>query len=108
MTLGVMAAIVYGSLAIVGGIVGYIQAKSKISLVAGCGCGLLVVVSAILQLQGQAWGLVAATGVTIVLLLAFVMRWVKTRKFMPAGLMFVVGIPTLGLMISQLVETYFA
>jgi uncharacterized membrane protein (UPF0136 family) len=40
--------------------------------------------------------------------IAFVMRWVKTRKFMPAGLMFVVGIPTLGLMISQLVETYFA
>jgi uncharacterized membrane protein (UPF0136 family) len=43
MTLGVMAAIVYGSLAIVGGIVGYIQAKSKISLVAGCGCGLPII-----------------------------------------------------------------
>jgi len=59
--------------------------------------------SALLQLQGQPWGLIIAVGVTVVLLLAFMMRWLKTRKFMPAGLMLILGLPTLGLMINQLV-----
>ncbi|OLP19424.1 hypothetical protein BST81_06235 [Leptolyngbya sp. 'hensonii'] len=99
---GVIAAIVYGILAIVGGIMGYVQAKSKISLLAGCGCGLLLLVSALLQFQGQSWGLIFAVAVTLILLLAFVMRWIKTRKFMPAGLMLILGIPALGVMISQM------
>ena len=101
---GVIAAITYGVLAIVGGVMGYVQAQSKISLLAGGGCGVLLLISAILQSQGQAWGLLAATGVTVILLLAFTMRLFKTRKFMPAGLMLVLGIPSLGVMISQLVR----
>jgi len=101
---GVMAAIAYGILAIIGGIMGYVQAKSKVSLWAGCGCGILLLVSAILHTQGQAWGLPLATGVTIVLLIAFVMRFIKTRKFMPAGLMLLLGVPALGTMISQLIS----
>jgi len=105
MNLAVIAAIAYGILAIIGGVMGYAQAKSKISLIAGCGCGILLLVSAIFQAQGQAWALFAALAITIVLLLAFVMRFVKTRKFMPAGLMLVLGIPTLGMLISQLIGT---
>lgn len=101
---GVVAAIAYGILAIVGGILGYVQAQSKISLFAGCGCGILLLVSALVQFQGQTWGLLAATVVTFILLVAFVMRWIKTRKFMPAGLMLILGIPSLGVMISQLLE----
>ncbi|NJP11377.1 MAG: hypothetical protein HC866_19435 [Leptolyngbyaceae cyanobacterium RU_5_1] len=100
---GIIAAIAYGVLAIIGGVLGYVQAKSKVSLIAGCGCGLLLLLSGILQLQGQTWGLIVATVVTVILLVAFVMRFVKTRKFMPAGLMLLLGIPALGVMISQLV-----
>ena len=101
---GVIAAIAYGVLAIVGGILGYVQAQSKISLLAGGGCGILLLISALLQSQGQAWWLLAATVVTVILLLAFTMRLFKTRKFMPAGLMLILGIPSLGVMISQLVR----
>jgi uncharacterized membrane protein (UPF0136 family) len=103
MNLAVIASIFYGILAIVGGILGYVQAKSKISLLAGCGCGVLLLIAALLQLQGQSWGLLAGTVVTGVLLLAFTMRLIKTRKFMPAGLMLILGIPAFGVMISQLV-----
>jgi uncharacterized membrane protein (UPF0136 family) len=102
MSLGVIITIAYGVLAIVGGVMGYMQAQSKISLIAGCGCGILLVASAILQMQGQAWGLLAAIGVTVVLIVAFIMRWLKTRKFMPAGLMLLLGVPSLGVMVSQL------
>jgi len=102
MNAGVIAAIAYGVLAIVGGVMGYVQARSKISLLAGCGCGALLLISAVLQLQGQSWGLMLAVVVTVILLLAFMMRWLKTRKFMPAGLMLILGVPALGLMVSQL------
>ncbi|MBW4660414.1 MAG: hypothetical protein KME15_17210 [Drouetiella hepatica Uher 2000/2452] len=104
MNLSVIAAIAYGILAIVGGIMGYAQAKSKVSLIAGCGCGILLLISAILQTQGQTWGLLLATIITIVLMVAFVMRFIKTRKFMPAGLMLILGVPALGVMVSQLVS----
>ena len=103
-SLGAIVAIAYGLLAIAGGIFGYAQAKSKISLLAGCGCGALLLISGLLQLQGQPWGLTIAAVVTVILLLAFLMRWLKTRKFMPAGLMLILGIPTLGIIINQLVQ----
>ncbi len=99
---GVIATIAYGILAIIGGVMGYAQAKSKISLIAGCGCGILLLISAILQTQGQALGLSLATAITIVLMAAFMMRFIKTRKFMPAGLMLILGVPALGVMVSQL------
>jgi uncharacterized membrane protein (UPF0136 family) len=102
MNLALIAATVYGALAIVGGILGYIQARSKISLLAGCGCGVLLLLSALAQMQGQAFGLIAAVGITALLWVAFLMRWLKTRKFMPAGLMLILGVPTLGVMMSQL------
>ncbi|HEY9648473.1 MAG TPA: TMEM14 family protein [Chroococcidiopsis sp.] len=101
--LGIIAAIAYGILAIGGGVMGYIQAKSKISLAAGCGCGVLLLVSALLQTQGYGWGLMVAVAVTVVLLLAFTMRLLKTRKFMPAGLMLILGVPSLGVMMGQLI-----
>ncbi|MDJ0705147.1 MAG: TMEM14 family protein [Leptolyngbyaceae cyanobacterium MO_188.B28] len=100
---GVIAAIAYGVLAIMGGIWGYVQAQSKISLIAGGGCGMLLLISALLQSQGQTWGLSASVVVTLILLVAFTMRLIKTRKFMPAGLMLILGIPALMMMISQLI-----
>ncbi|MDJ0705141.1 MAG: TMEM14 family protein [Leptolyngbyaceae cyanobacterium MO_188.B28] len=100
---GVIAAIAYGSLSMVGGIMGYIQAQSKISLISGMGCGLLLLISAFFQFQGQTWGLIVSVAVTIVLLLAFTMRLIKTRKFMPAGLMLILGIPALMVMIRQMI-----
>lgn len=102
---GLVAAIIYGILAVVGGVLGYVQARSKISLLAGCGCGILLLVSAFAQLQGQMAGVIAAVGITTLLLVAFLMRWLKTRKFMPAGLMIILGVPALGAMVNQLINS---
>ena len=55
---GVIAAIAYGLLAFIGGIVGYTKAKSKISLFAGCSTGILLILGGIIQIQGVSWGLV--------------------------------------------------
>ncbi|MBE9116085.1 hypothetical protein IQ249_09280 [Lusitaniella coriacea LEGE 07157] len=102
MNLGTIATIAYGILALVGGIIGYVQAKSKISLVSGTISGILLLVAAFIYLQGQVLGLTLAAAVSAILIVTFVIRLIKTRKMMPAGLMILAGIPTLALLLVQL------
>lgn len=92
MELATIAAIGYGLLALVGGILGYIQVKSQMSLVSGLISGILLLISGFAMQQGMSWGLPLAIVVTIVLLIVFAIRLFKTRKFMPAGLMVIAGI----------------
>ena len=103
MNLSIIAAFAYGVLAIVGGIIGYIQARSKVSLLSGSISGLLLVLAAYFQLQGQSWGPILAVIVTAVLVVVFAVRLAKTRKFMPAGLMTILGMLALGVMVTQMV-----
>ncbi|WP_066380043.1 MULTISPECIES: TMEM14 family protein [unclassified Anabaena] len=104
MNLSIIAAIAYGILAIIGGIIGYLQANSQVSLLSGTVSGLLLIVAAYFQLQGQTWALIVATFVTAVLVVFFAMRLAKTRKFMPAGLMTILGMLALTVMVNQLVN----
>jgi uncharacterized membrane protein (UPF0136 family) len=94
MTLGIAVAIAYGILSIIGGIVGYQKSGSKISLISGGICGTLLTIGGFVAMQ-QAWGLILAAVMTAVLVAAFTMRFIKTRKFMPAGLMLILGVPAL-------------
>lgn len=103
MNLGIIAAFGYGILAIVGGIIGYIQARSRVSLLSGSISGLLLILAAYFQLQGQTWGSILAVLVTAVLVVVFAFRLVKTRKFMPAGLMTILGLLALAVMVNQIV-----
>ena len=102
---GVVAAIAYGILAIVGGIIGYVQAKSKASLISGIISGLLLVTAGVMQLQGQGLGLILAIVVTIALIIVFALRLAKTRKFMPAGLMTALGVAALVVMLKQVASS---
>ena len=102
MTLGIVAALAYGILAIIGGIIGYRKANSKVSLISGIISGLLLMIAAFVHLQGQTWGLSLAAVITAVLIVVFGFRLAKTRKFMPAGLMTIVGVVALATMVTQL------
>jgi len=103
MILSIISALSYGILAIIGGIIGYIQANSQVSLFSGSISGLLLIFAAYFQLQGQVWALILAVLVTTVLVVVFAVRLAKTRKFMPAGLMTILGILALAVMVNQIV-----
>ena len=60
MSLGIITAIAYGVLALIGGIIGYVQAQSKASLISGSISGLLLIVAGVTQLQGQWLGLMVS------------------------------------------------
>ena len=102
---GVVAAIAYGILVIVGGIIGYVQAQSKASLISGIISGLLLIIAGVMQLQGQGLGLILAIVVTIALIIVFALRLAKTRKFMPAGLMTALGVAALVVMLKQMTSS---
>ncbi|KZL51271.1 hypothetical protein A2T98_03130 [Nodularia spumigena CENA596] len=102
MNLSIIAALAYGILAVIGGIIGYIQANSQVSLFSGIISGLLLILAAYLQIQGLAWASILAVLVTLFLVIFFALRLAKTRKFMPAGLMVILGMLALTLMVNQL------
>lgn len=93
---------VYGAFSIIGGIIGYKQAGSKPSLIAGVITGGLLLLAALGMLQAQPWGTVLAIAVTALLVVTFIGRLIKTRKFMPAGLMVTLGVVTLVGLLSAL------
>jgi uncharacterized membrane protein (UPF0136 family) len=96
----VVATLFYGVLTLIGGILGYIKAKSKPSLISGVISGVILLLSGGLQLLGQTWALWLAIVVTAILVIVFVVRLIKTRKAMPAGIMIVFGIAALAIMLS--------
>ncbi len=100
MTFSTIAVLVYGILALVGGIIGYQNAGSKMSLISGTITGLLLILASIISFQGQTWGFTLGLAVTVLLVVVFAIRLVKTRKFMPAGLMSIFGLVTLAVMLT--------
>lgn len=99
MTPGILAALLYGLLNIAGGIMGYVKSKSKISLIMGCLLGTELVLCAIATLKGYN-GLPVASVLTGLLIIVFGIRWVKTKKIMPAGLMVTLGVISFLVMVA--------
>jgi uncharacterized membrane protein (UPF0136 family) len=84
---------VYIVLLIIGGLIGYLKAKSKISLVmsAAFAAALSLCAAGIVFKEYMADILLA------LLIVVFAARVAKTKKFMPAGLMLVITILALAL-----------
>ena len=91
----IIATIAYGLLSGLGGIWGYIKSKSKPSLISGCLSGILLLIAAGMQIQGNSTGLTIARIVVLLLVTVFTVRLIKTAKFMPSGIMLITGIITL-------------
>ena len=86
-----IANLIYGIISIVGGIIGYKQSQSKISLISGSISGLLLLIASYFINQGLSWSLLMGAIVCFTLVIVFILRLKKTGKFMPAGLMIILG-----------------
>ncbi|MBL8149216.1 MAG: TMEM14 family protein [Blastocatellia bacterium] len=83
--------IVYGLFVALGGVMGYAKAKSKASLIAGSVSGVLLLASGFILTQGIQAGYYIAMILTVALLGLFAQRFLKTKSFMPAGMMCVIS-----------------
>lgn len=88
---------IYIVLLVVGGLIGFLKAKSKVSLYMSCGFAAVLVLCAIPNFLDAGFRANLANGLMAALLVVFGMRLAKTKKFMPAGLMLVATIVALAL-----------
>ncbi len=95
-----IATVFYGLLSIVGGVMGYIKSQSKVSLISGGVSGLLLLILAGMIYSGNQWASAVAAGIIALLIIVFIVRWFKTKKFMPAVPMIFFGVVSLILILS--------
>lgn len=77
----------YAIFVAIGGGIGYLKSKSKVSLFSGLGSAALLVIAYFIGRTNVTAGLAIALGSAIALCAVFLIRLKKTGKFMPAGLM---------------------
>jgi uncharacterized membrane protein (UPF0136 family) len=81
---------IYIVLLVLGGLMGFLKAKSKMSLITSVAFGTVLAFCALDRLRIEiAWGVLAF------LALFFVMRFMKGKKFMPNGMMSLLTIVTI-------------
>lgn len=81
-----------GGLVLAGGALGYAKKRSLASLGAGLAFGGLLIGSGVLITKNESFrGHALATGVTGIMAAAMTQRYFSTRKFMPAGVVAVLG-----------------
>jgi uncharacterized membrane protein (UPF0136 family) len=94
---------IYGVLLAVGGLIGYLKAGSRASLIAGTISALAAFAALGLSAASHPWGVPLGLILSIGLFVLFGYRYaVKTRKFMPSGMLAVVSLVVLAVMIMIL------
>jgi uncharacterized membrane protein (UPF0136 family) len=84
---------IYIVLLIVGGVMGFVKAHSKISLISS-----LIFAAVLTLFAGHIVNWALGPDILLALLVVvFVMRYAKTKKFMPAGLMILLSVAALAL-----------
>lgn len=88
---------IYIVLLLVGGLIGFLKAGSKVSLVTSSVFAALLVLTAVPSVFQPGFGRGLANVIMAALLVVFAVRLTKTKKFMPSGLMLIVTVATLAL-----------
>ena len=73
---------IYIVLLVIGGLIGFLKAKSKISLITSVAFAIVLAICAVGKLPIEvSWGILSF------LALFFLLRFLKNKKFMPGGMM---------------------
>jgi len=90
---------IYAVLLAVGGVIGYVKAGSRPSLIAGLLSAMAAALALGLSIRSNWWGITLGLILSISLFVLFGYRYAaKTRKFMPSGLLAVASLVVLAVM----------
>ena len=82
---------VYGLALLVGGIMGFVKAHSKYSLIVGVLSGLLIFLCVKVGSSNFKAGYLFTASISLVLAMFFSLRFASTHAFMPGGLMLILS-----------------
>ena len=88
---------IYIILLLVGGLIGFFKAKSRVSLITSAVFAAILVLAVLPGVFQPAFARILVNVILALLLVVFAIRLAKTKKFMPSGLMLVVTIAALAL-----------
>lgn len=89
----------YALLLAVGGAIGYFRAGSRVSLIAGMTSAAAALLALLIWSRSSNLGIALGLILSIILFVLFAYRYaVKTRKFMPSGLLAVVSLVVMAVM----------
>ena len=88
---------IYIVLLLVGGLIGFLKAKSKVSLITSVVFAVVLILAAVPGILQPAFAANLVNVVMAILLIVFAIRLTKTKKFMPSGLMLAITIAALAL-----------
>jgi uncharacterized membrane protein (UPF0136 family) len=86
---------IYIVLLLIGGLIGFLKAGSKASLIASSVSAALLIIASIPSLFQPGARQIIIETILALLLVIFAVRLTKTKKFMPSGLMLVLTLATL-------------
>ena len=88
---------IYIVLLLIGGLIGFLKAGSKVSLIASAVSAALLIIASIPSLLQPGIRQILVETILALLLVIFAVRLTKTKKFMPSGLMLLLTLATLAL-----------
>ena len=91
---------IYAALLAVGGVMGFVKARSHASLISGLISSVFAIVALVMALMGNQWGFPLGTLLAVTLFILFGYRYaIHNRKFMPSGMLAVVSLVVLGVLL---------
>jgi uncharacterized membrane protein (UPF0136 family) len=89
---------IYIVLLLVGGLIGFFKAKSKVSLITSAVFAALLILTTLRNVFQPSFALGLANITLVVLLLVFTVRLAQTKKFMPSGLILAATVAVLAVL----------
>jgi len=92
--------LIFGILTIMGGVMGYVKAKSVVSIISGTICGAVLVAASYLLKEHPIAAEVSALCISVLLAGKFLPDYIHKKAFVPGGLMAILSV--LGIVVSIL------
>jgi len=97
--------IAYALIVLIGGMVGFAKAHSWPSIIMGTITAILLICAAIAMMNNLTLGFFSAAGITFLLSIFFMYRFLQSFHFMPGGLMAIISIATFVILLAAKIKS---
>lgn len=97
-----LSILIFAVLVGVGGVMGFVKAQSKASLISGSVSAVILAACYLLSSSSHQLGMLLAAVVSLLLFVVFGIRFSKTKKFMPSGMLLILSLVEAGVLLCSI------